>query len=89
MFVVSFNNTDGNRVDISQIQVQPFGDWKDVNGTFSAAQECPSDNGDDGWTTRKIVALALVILIGLVIVVGLAVCINKMVKNKRKYQAVI
>merc|ERR1739838_472698 len=78
--MVAFNNTM-NRVDISDVYLQPFGVFKDSNGTFSDAYDCAADNS--GWSTRKIVALCLIILIGLVILGGFAFCIFRVIQRKR------
>jgi len=85
MFIVSFNNTY-NRVDISQIQVQPFGDWKDVNGTFSDAQECTQDSDDFNMLIPIIVGIILAVLIVIVLV---AYCIGrKRSANQNEYSTI-
>merc|ERR1719369_2066924 len=83
--VVLFNGTD-DRVDISNVQVQPYGITSDNNGTFSEAFDCASDS-KKGWTTRNIVALILIILIGLVIIGGFGYCCYRIVKRKKEKAA--
>merc|ERR1719369_1472381 len=76
--VVLFNGTD-DRVDISNVQVQPYGITSDNNGTFSEAYDCNQDE-DFNMLIPIIVGAILALLI---LVVLAAYCIGR---NRAKKQ---